>query len=86
MGNRHPLAERWAQRAAVTLIMAKDLDRARTLRRLMNEIAASPAAPAELVGSLELMALLADWLDPLVNAPWPEVDSISDRNPYGSLW
>ena len=66
--------------------MAKDLDRSRTLRRLMEEIVASPAAPAELVGRLELMALMADWLDPLVKAPWPEVDSVSERNPYGSVW
>lgn len=65
--------------------MAKDLDRARSLRRLMDEIAASPAAPAELVGSLELMALMADWLDPLVKAPWP-VDGVGDRNPHGALW
>ena len=66
--------------------MAKDLDRSRSLRRLMKEIVASPAAPAELVDSLELMALMADWLDPLVKAPWPEVDGVSERNPYGSLW
>ena len=50
----------------------------------MDEIAASTAA-AELVGSLELMALMADWLDPLVTASWPEVDSIGDRNPHGVL-
>lgn len=66
--------------------MAKDLDRSRSLRRLMEEIVASPAAPAELVGRLELMALMADWLDPLVKAPWPEVDGVADRNPHGSLW
>ena len=66
--------------------MAKNLDRARSLRRLMEEIAASKTAPEELVGSLALMALMADWLDPLVKAPWPEVDGIGDRNPHGSLW
>ena len=66
--------------------MAKDLDRARSLRRFVDEIAASKAAPAELVASLELMALMADWLDPMVKAPWPEVDAVGDRNPYGSLW
>jgi hypothetical protein len=66
--------------------MAKDLERARSLRRLMDEIAASPTAPAELLSSLELMALMADWLDPLVKAPWPEVDGVSERNQYGSLW
>ena len=66
--------------------MAKDLDRSRSLRRLMEEIIASPAASAELVGHLELMALMADWLDPLMKAPWPEVDGVPERNPYGSLW
>lgn len=66
--------------------MATDLDRARSLRRLMEEVAASKAAPAELTGSLVLMALMADWLDPLVKAPWPEVDGVGDRNPHGSLW
>lgn len=65
---------------------AKDLDRARSLRRLIDEIAASKAAPEELAGSLELMALMANWLDPLVNAPWPEVDGVGDKNPHGSLW
>lgn len=66
--------------------MAKDLDRARSLRRLMDEVAANQAVPAELVGSLELMALMADWLDPLVKAPWPEVDGVAGKNPYGALW
>lgn len=66
--------------------MATDLDRARSLRRLMDEVAASPAAPAELVGNLELVALMANWLDPLVKAPWPEVDGVGDMNPHGSLW
>ena len=66
--------------------MAKDLDRARSLRRFMDEIAASPAAPAELDGSVELMALMADWLDPLVKARWPEADEVGDKNPYGSRW
>ena len=66
--------------------MAKGLDRARSLRRFMEEIAASKAAPAELVDSLALMAVMADWLDPLVKAPWPEVDGVGDRNPHESLW
>jgi hypothetical protein len=51
----------------------------------MDEIVASKAAPTELVGSLELMALMADWLDPLVKAAWPEVDGIGDKNPHGGL-
>ena len=66
--------------------MSKDLDRARSLRRLMVEIAASKAAPEELAGSLELMALMANWLDPLVKAEWPDVDGVDDRNPHASLW
>jgi len=67
--------------------MAKDLDRARSLRRLMNDVEASQAtAPIDLFENLELMARMADWLDPLVKAPWPEVDSIGDRNPFGNYW
>lgn len=67
--------------------MAKDLDRARSLRRLIDDVAASHAsAPAELVQNLELMAQMANWLDPLVRAPWPEVDAVGDRNPFGSFW
>lgn len=66
--------------------MARDLDRARSLRRFLDEIGASKAAPAELVGSLKLMALMANWLDVLVKAPWPEVDGVGDMNPHGSLW
>ncbi|MES2299468.1 MAG: hypothetical protein V4582_20695 [Pseudomonadota bacterium] len=66
--------------------MAKDLDRARSLRRFVDEISASPAAPEKLVGGLELMTLMADWLDPLVKAPWPAVDDVGERNPHGGLW
>lgn len=67
--------------------MAKDLDRARSLRRLVDDVLANQAtAPAELVSSIELIAHMADWLDPLVKAPWPEVDSIGDKNPFKSFW
>jgi hypothetical protein len=66
--------------------MAKDLDRARLLRRFRDEVCATTAAPAELVGSVELITLMADWLDPLVKAQWPEVDNVADKNPYGGLW
>ena len=69
--------------------MAKDLVRARSLRRFMDEIAASTAAPAEFVGRLELMALMADWLDPLVSTqvglavnrvfPWQRLRSLTGR-------
>lgn len=65
--------------------MAKGLDRARSLRRFTDEIVASNAAPAELVGILELMALVAEWRDPLVKAQWPEVDGVAERNPHWGL-
>jgi hypothetical protein len=67
--------------------MARDVDRARSLRRLMNGVEANQAsAPVELVKNLDLMARMADWLDPMVRAPWPEVDAVGDRNPFGNLW
>ena len=67
--------------------MAKDLDRARSLRRLVDDVLANQAtAPAELVSNIERIAHMADWLDPLVKAPWPEVDSIGDKNPFKSFW
>lgn len=67
--------------------MAKDLDRAQSLRRLAEAIAArQDSAPAELIKCLKLMAHMADWLDPLIKASWPEIDSIGDTNPFGSLW
>lgn len=67
--------------------MAKDLDRARSLRRLMEDVSANQAtAPAELASSLELIAHMADWLDPLIKAPWPEVDSVGDKNPFKTFW
>jgi hypothetical protein len=66
--------------------MAKDLDRARSLRRLREEIARTAAAPAQLPDSLELLALMADWLDPLLKTPWPEIDTVPDKNPYGGTW
>jgi len=66
--------------------LSKDLDRARSLRRFIDEIVRSKAAPAELVRNLDLMTLMANWLDPLVKAPWPEVDGVGESNPHGSLW
>jgi hypothetical protein len=66
--------------------LSEDLDRARSLHRLIDEIVANKAAPVELVRNLELMTLMANWLDPLVKAPWPEVDGVGDNNPHGSLW
>lgn len=67
--------------------MANDLDRARSLRQLMEGVSANEAtAPVELASSLELMALMADWLDPFIKAPWPDVDSVGDKNPFKTFW
>jgi hypothetical protein len=66
--------------------LASQLDRARSLRRFIDEIKKSPSAPSELIEHLELMQLMADWLDPLIKAPWPDVDTIGETNPYGSIW
>jgi hypothetical protein len=65
--------------------MATDLDRGRSICRFMDEIAVSKTAPAELVDRLELMALMADWLDPLAKAPWPEVDGLGHESARQSL-
>jgi hypothetical protein len=54
-------------------------DRVRSLRCLMDKIAAKETAPEELVVGLKLMALMAERLDPLVKAPWPEVDGALSR-------
>lgn len=64
--------------------MAKDLGCFLLLRRLIGEIAASKTALADLVCSPELLALMADWLPPLVKAPWSEVDGIGDRKLHRS--
>lgn len=48
--------------------MAKRLKRALSIRRFMAKIAARPSAPAELVVSLKLMALMADRLHSVVKA------------------
>lgn len=67
--------------------MAKDLDRAKSLRRLVDDVLANQVtAPAELVSSIEQIVHMADWLDPLVKAPWSEVDSIGDKNPFKNFW
>jgi len=65
--------------------MAQNLGRARSLRGFVDEIAASKVVPAGLVGTLASMALMADWIDPLANAPWTEVDGVKDNSPHGSL-
>ncbi len=93
---RREKAQAWEQRKANkdNLIarlkafeqMSKDLDRAESLRRFRDRVQAHPSPPVELANSVELMTLMANWLDPLVRASWPEVDDIGERNPHGSYW
>lgn len=63
--------------------MAADLDRARSLRRLMGEIAASKAAPSELVGNFKPDGVEGGLAGPSRKGPWPVVDVISDQSPNG---
>lgn len=66
--------------------MAHDLDRAEPLRRLGERIRASPSGAGGLDVSLEQLTFMANWLDPLVKAAWPEVDQVSEKNPFGHRW
>jgi hypothetical protein len=76
-----------AHRAALLLqlttfeAMAKNLDRADSLRRLAKRAGELEEVPAALSGALELLALMADWLDPLVKQRWPDVDDVPEINP-----
>jgi hypothetical protein len=91
---RREKAQAWEQRkankdsllAALAAFeqMSKDLDRAESLRRFRDRVQAHPSPPAELISSLEQLTLMADWLDPLVKARWPEVDDVGERNPHGT--
>lgn len=62
--------------------LSSRLDRAESLRRLCEKINASPDAPAALKENVLVMYERADWLDPLVKKPWPEVDSVPDKSPF----
>lgn len=63
--------------------MAKNLDRADSLRRLRAKLGASAGLRTDLCEDLELLTKLADWLDPLTHTPWPGIDDVPDSNPYG---
>lgn len=88
-------SEEWAAANAVkyTLLaklsafekMAKELTWPSHFVRLAEEIGASKAAPDELVNQLDLLLRMADWLDPLVKAPSPNIDKVADKNPH-RLW
>jgi DNA repair ATPase RecN len=62
--------------------MAKNLDRAESLRRLKAKLEASAGLRSDIFEVLELLTKLADWLDPLTHTPWLGIDDVADRNPY----
>jgi hypothetical protein len=64
--------------------MAKNLDRAESLRRLAEKTRHQAIVPAALSTNLELLALMADWLDPLIGQHWPDVDDVPENNPHRS--
>lgn len=92
---RERQSEIWKQRKAVKDAMvkklewfeslARDLDRAESLRRLAKKISGSPGARSDLVDNLALLERMANWLDPLVAQHWPEIDDTPDKNPF-SCW
>lgn len=63
--------------------MAKNLDRAESLRRLTVKLEACSGPRTNLCEELELLTKLADWLDPTTHEPWPGIDDVPDQNPYG---
>jgi hypothetical protein len=63
--------------------MARNLDRAESLRRLKVKLEAYSGPRTNLCDELELLTKLADWLDPTTHAPWPGIDDVPDHNPYG---
>lgn len=65
--------------------MTRNLDRAESLRRLAAKIDDSATAAPSLKMDVDLIMKMANWIDPLVREPWPEVDDVSDRNPH-SYW
>lgn len=72
------------QQLASFEVMAQNLDRAESLRRLAAKARNQEGVPPPLSTSLELLALMADWLDPLVRQHWPDVDDVPERNPHRS--
>lgn len=94
--DRRAKAHAWEQRKATkdNLLaalaafeqMSKDLDRAESLRRFRDRVKAHPSPPTELASRLKQLTLMADWLDPLVKAPWPEIDDVGGKNQHGSWW
>jgi len=63
--------------------IARNLDRAESLRRLKAKLDSCGSFRADLCEELDLLTKLAEWLDPSTHAPWPEIDDVPDKNPYG---
>jgi hypothetical protein len=63
--------------------MARNLDRAESLRRLKAKLEVCGGLRADLYGELELLTKLADWLDPMTHESWPGIDDVPDKNPHG---
>ena len=80
--NKDGLLKRLAEFEA----MARDLDRATSLRRFIATVLSAVQAPAHLKTDIDLLSQMADWLDPVCHRPWPEVDDVPDRNPHSGWW
>lgn len=80
---RKEVKDAFLQKLAGLEEMARNLDRAESLRRLKTRLEAFADRRTDLCRDLELLTKLADWLDPSTHAPWPEIDDVPDRNPYG---
>jgi hypothetical protein len=63
--------------------MARNLDRAESLRRLAMKIQGLPNAQSKLKEEhIFHLNAMADWLDPVIAKHWPEVDDVPDKNPH----
>jgi hypothetical protein len=80
---RKEVKDKFLQQLAGLEEMAKNLDRAESLRRLKIKLEASADLRTDLCQDLVLLAKLADWLDPSTHVPWPGIDDVPDKNPYG---
>jgi hypothetical protein len=67
--------------------MARNLDRAESLRRLAEKILAlASTQPLSKEEHIAHLIVMADWLDPTVAKRWPEVDDVPDKNPHFSWY
>ncbi|GGC87670.1 hypothetical protein [Undibacterium terreum] len=62
--------------------LAKNAERAESLRAFAGRISQEPNAPAMLKDDITVLLNVADWLDTLINKHWPEIDDVPDHDPY----